>query len=188
MVKRSLSLNSLLAGLIALAFVGLAYYSPPFLEQVERASYDSVTRLTLPQAPMDQRILLVEIDQKSLDKLGSWPWPRDVIARMVHLAKGNGAKVVGLNVPLLDEERNATLPEMRTLKEQLSAYALNRGDDALEDWVQEHLTEREEKANHDLELVEAVKEADSVILPAMTSLPAGQVKGKWSQRSRGVNQ
>jgi len=183
MVKRSLSLNSLLAGLIALAFVGLAYYSPPFLEQVERASYDAVTRLTLPQAPMDQRILLVEIDQKSLDKLGSWPWPRDVIARMVHLAKGNGAKVVGLNVPLLDEERNATLPEMRTLKEQLSAYALNRGDDALEDWVQEHLTEREEKANHDLELVEAVKEADSVILPAMTSLPAGQVKGKWSQRS-----
>ena len=181
MVKRSLSLNSLLAGLIALAFVGLAYYSPPFLEQVERASYDAVTRLALPETPVDQRILLVEIDQKSLDKLGSWPWPRDLIARMVHLAKGSGAKVVGLNVPLLDEERNAALREIRALKERLSAHAFSRRDDELADWVQENLKEREEKANHDLELLEAVKEAGNVILPAMTRLPAGQVKGKWSQ-------
>ncbi len=103
MVKRSLRLNSLLAGLIALAFIGLAYYSPPFKEQAERISYDTVTRLALPETPIDQRILLIEIDQKSLDTLGSWPWPRDWIARMVHLAKGSGAKVIGLNVPLLDE-------------------------------------------------------------------------------------
>jgi CHASE2 domain-containing sensor protein/tRNA A-37 threonylcarbamoyl transferase component Bud32 len=180
MLKRSLSLNSLLAGLIALAFMGLAYYSPSFMEQVERASYDTVTRLALPDTPADQRILLIEIDQKSLDKLGAWPWPRDWIARMVHVAKGSGAKVIGLNIPLLDEERNERLREMRTLEESLSAYARSRGDDALGDWVQENLTAREEKADHDLELVEAVKEAGNVILPAMTHLPAGQVSGKWS--------
>ena len=183
MVKRSLSLNSLLAGLIALAFMGLAYYSPPFLEQVERTSYDVLTRLALPDTPIDQRILLVEIDQKSLDKLGSWPWPRNLIARMVHLVKGSGAKVIGLNLPLLDEEKNAALREMRILKERLSAYALSRRDDALADWVQENLTEREEKANFDHELIEAIKEAGNVILPAMISLPAGQVKGKWNPES-----
>ena len=152
MVKRSLSLNSLLAGLIALAFIGLAYYSPPFMEQAERISYDAMTRLALPETPIDQRILLIEIDQKSLDKLGSWPWPRGLIARMVHLAKGSGAKVIGLNVPLLDEEKNTGLREMRALRENLSAYALSRRDDALADWVQETLAEREEKADHDLEL------------------------------------
>ncbi len=183
MVKRSLSLNSLLAGLIALAFIGLAYYSPPFMEQAERISYDAMTRLALPETPIDQRILLIEVDQKSLDKLGSWPWPRGLIARMVHLAKGSGAKVIGLNVPLLDEEKNAGLREMKALRETLSAYALSRRDDALADWVQETLAEREEKANHDLELVEAVKEAGNVILPAMTHLPAGQAKGRWSQGS-----
>ena len=180
MVKRSLSVNSLLVGLIALAFVGLTYYSPPFLELVERATYDAVTRLALRDTPIDPRILLVEIDQKSLDKLGSWPWPRDLIAQMVHLAKGSGAKVIGLNIPLLDEEKNTTLREIRTLKERLSAYAFRERDDALADWVQENLTEREEKANHDLELVEAVKEAGNVILSVMTSLPPGQVKGTWN--------
>jgi CHASE2 domain-containing sensor protein len=181
MRKKSLSLNSLLAGLIALAFVGFAYYSPPFLEQVERASYDAVTRLALPETPIDQRILLIEIDQKSLDKLGSWPWPRDWIARMVHLAKGSGAKVIGLNLPLLDEERNSGLREIRALKEKLSAHAFSRRDDALADWIEENLKETEQKADHELELVEAVQEAGNVILPAMTTLPAGQVKGKWSQ-------
>jgi len=181
MLKRSLSLNSLLAGLIALAFVGFAYYSPPFLEQVERASYDAVTRLALPETPIDQRILLIEIDQKSLDNLGSWPWPRDWIARMVDLAKGSGAKVIGLNLPLLDEERNSGLREIRALKERLSARAFSRRDDALADWVEENLKETEQKADHELELVEAVQDAGNVILPAMTTLPAGQVKGKWSQ-------
>ena len=181
MLKRSLSLNSLLAGLIALAFVGFAYYSPPFLEQVERASYDAVTRLALPETPIDQRILLIEIDQKSLDNLGSWPWPRDWIARMVHLAKGSGAKVIGLNLPLLDEERNSGLREIRALKERLSARAFSGRDDALADWVEENLKETEQKADHELELVEAVQDAGNVILPAMTTLPAGQVKGKWSQ-------
>ena len=183
MVKRSLSLNSLVAGLIALAFVGLAYYSPPFLEQVERASYDAMTRLALPNTPMDQRILLVEIDQKSLDKLGSWPWPRDLLARMVHLAKGSGAKVVGLNLFLPDEERNAALREIKVLKERLSAHAFSRGDDELADWVQENLQEMGEKADHDLELLEAVKEAGNVILPAITRLPAGQAKGRWSMEA-----
>jgi CHASE2 domain-containing sensor protein len=113
MVKRSLSLNSLLGGLIALAFIGLAYYSPPFMEQAERISYDTVTRLALPETPIDQRILLIEIHQKSLDELGSWPWPSDLIAPMVYLAKGSGAKVIGLNVPLLDEEKNAGLREAK---------------------------------------------------------------------------
>jgi CHASE2 domain-containing sensor protein/tRNA A-37 threonylcarbamoyl transferase component Bud32 len=180
MVKRSLSLNSLLTGLIGLAFVGLTYYSPPFLEQVERSCYDALTRLALADKPIDPRILLVEIDQKSLDKLGSWPWPRDLIARMVHLAKGSGAKVIGLNAPLLEEEKNAAFREMRALKERLSAYAFSQRDDALADWVQENLTDQEEKANHDLALVEAVKEAGNVVLSVMTSLPAGQAKGKWN--------
>jgi serine/threonine-protein kinase len=183
MVKRSLSLNSLLAGLIALVFIGLTYYSPPLMEQVERISYDTVTRLALPDTPIDQRILLIEIDQKSLDKLGSWPWPRDLIARMVHLVKGSGAKVIGLNVPLLHEEKNAALRETKALREALSAYALSQRDEALADWIQETLPEKEEKANHDLELVEAVKEAGNVILPAMTRLPAGQAKHKISQDS-----
>ena len=180
MLKRSLSLNSLPAGLIALAFMGLTYYSPPFMERVERASYDTVTRLALPDTPIDQKILVIEIDQRSLDKLGAWPWPRDWIARMVHLAKGSGAKVIGLNIPLLDEERNEALRETRTLQEMLSAYALSRQDEALADWVRENLTAQEEKENHDVELMEAVKEAGNVILPAMTRLPAGQVSAKWS--------
>jgi len=183
MVKISPSLNSLLAGLTALAFVGFACYSPPFLEQVERALYDAMTRLALLETPIDQRILLIEIDQKSLEKLGSWPWPRDLIARMVHLAKGSGAKVVGLNVLLLNEERNTALQELRTLKERLSAHAFSRGDDELADWVQDNLQEREEKANHDLALLEAVKEAGNVILPATTRLPGGQVKGKWNHEA-----
>jgi serine/threonine-protein kinase len=102
---------------------------------------------------------------------------------MVRLAKGSGAKVIGLNIPLLDEEKNAALLEMRTLKESLSAYAVGRLDDDLADWVQENLTEREEQANHDLDLAEAVKEAGNVVLSASTSLPAGQMKGKWNPES-----
>ncbi|BBP74056.1 two-component sensor [Pseudomonas sp. Ost2] len=43
--------------------------------------YDRLSRLN--PLPVDPRILLVTIDDRSLEALGRWPWPRDVHARLL---------------------------------------------------------------------------------------------------------
>lgn len=44
--------------------------------------------------PVDRSIVLIEIDEKSQDKFGRWPWPRRVHADLINILGHAGAKVV----------------------------------------------------------------------------------------------
>lgn len=54
----------------------------PLLNRLENISYDQRLRFTMPGG-IDERIVIVDLDEKSLDAVGQWPWPRDVVASMV---------------------------------------------------------------------------------------------------------
>lgn len=53
-----------------------------FVEQLENFLYDARIKLTLPGG-IDDRIVIVDIDEKSLSEIGRWPWGRDRVAKMV---------------------------------------------------------------------------------------------------------
>ena len=53
------------------------------LPQLERWAYDARVRLFLPQT-RDPRIVIVDIDERSLSAEGHWPWDRDKLALMLH--------------------------------------------------------------------------------------------------------
>lgn len=65
-----------------IAFLHIAYFEPPaFVQRLEVFLYD--LRLRAMNEPLDPRVVIVDIDEKSLDQVGRWPWNRDVVARMV---------------------------------------------------------------------------------------------------------
>jgi adenylate cyclase len=54
----------------------------PMLRALERNLYDARLSLTTPNI-RDDRVVIVDIDEKSLAREGHWPWSRDKLARMV---------------------------------------------------------------------------------------------------------
>lgn len=50
----------------------------------------------------DARITIVEIGETSLEKVGSYPWPRDVYGKLLDKIYATGVKVVGLDILFLD--------------------------------------------------------------------------------------
>lgn len=52
------------------------------VQQLDDVIYDARLRATMPQT-LDDRIVIVDIDEKSLAAVGRWPWPRDKVARMI---------------------------------------------------------------------------------------------------------
>ena len=52
------------------------------LQRLDHIIYDARLRWTLPGTP-DDRVVIVDIDEKSLAQLGQWPWPRDRMAELV---------------------------------------------------------------------------------------------------------
>ncbi len=59
----------------------------PFVDQVERSTYDARILLTMPST-VDQQVVIIDIDEKSITAEGHWPWSRDKFALLTHQALG----------------------------------------------------------------------------------------------------
>jgi len=83
-VRRHLA--RILIGLaITLFFIGHAAraYRIGFIDQVDNIIYDARLSMTMP-GKADPRIVILDIDEKSLGEIGHWPWSRNVLARLVN--------------------------------------------------------------------------------------------------------
>ncbi|QNR98470.1 CHASE2 domain-containing protein [Stenotrophomonas sp. 169] len=86
-----------LAGLLA----GAASYGP-WLQPLDTAIYDRLTRHW--HASADASVLLIAIDPASLRKIGPWPWPRTVHARLLDRLTDAGARRIVLDLPLQEPD------------------------------------------------------------------------------------
>jgi len=60
-------------------------YQLRFVQQMELLAYDSRLRFFMPKT-LDPRVVIIDIDEKSLIAEGRWPWSRDKMATMVRQA------------------------------------------------------------------------------------------------------
>ncbi|MFQ6004999.1 MAG: CHASE2 domain-containing protein [Woeseia sp.] len=99
-------------GISALSLVLFAMHvagSPRFeiIDRIENYLYDVRVRLTMP-GTIDDRIVIIDIDEASQAELGQWPWPRDTLADIVdNLFDGYGIKVLGFDVLFAEAEETS---------------------------------------------------------------------------------
>jgi adenylate cyclase len=69
---------------ITLLFIGHAarYYEVPIITQLDHIMYDARLQVTMPRG-VDERIVILDIDEKSLQVVARWPWPRDIMAELI---------------------------------------------------------------------------------------------------------
>jgi len=79
------------------ALVGLRAWDPAPVETLRLKTFDYFIS-TLPTIG-DENILLVDIDDDSLQRLGQWPWPRQIFCKLL------GGQVVGFSVLFPEEDR-----------------------------------------------------------------------------------
>ena len=103
--------------LVVLAFLGHAarYYDIPLVDRLEAILYDTRLRLTMPGTG-DPRIVIVDIDERSLAAEGHWPWRRDKLGRFLdRLFDDYAVKVVGFDVVFAERDESSGLPVLREL-------------------------------------------------------------------------
>lgn len=77
------------------AFAGLAAQRD-WLRSLDRIFYDLAIRVASP--PLDERLAIVGIDEQSLSKLGRWPWPRDLQAKLLQAVADQSPAAVLVDV------------------------------------------------------------------------------------------
>ncbi len=95
MLRGRLILEWSIIALLATAVVIAALYSG-VTRRIDNLLYD--TAAIARAAPPSDRILIVEIDNYSLAKLGKWQWPRDIHARMLSALAAAQPKVIAYDV------------------------------------------------------------------------------------------
>lgn len=86
-----------------------------FLEQLENVAYDTRLQLTLP-GTVDDRVVVVAIDESSLNEVGRWPWSRDILAQLVDQLYGRyHVRTVGFDVVFAERDESSGLKVLRRL-------------------------------------------------------------------------
>jgi len=89
----------------------------PFMEILELKYYDFMMGLRGEPAD-DGSIVMVDIDEEAIEKLGRWPWPRALIAQGIDKIDAGNPRVIGLNLLLTEPEKSDGLRELAQLKQR----------------------------------------------------------------------
>ncbi len=101
-LRRSLLLSLVLALLvIVLSQTGTGVFS-----QARLTGFDLLQRSLPPPATLSP-VVVVAIDDRSLEQVGQWPWPRDVLADLTTRIHDAGASVVGFDIVFAEADRSA---------------------------------------------------------------------------------
>ncbi len=94
---------SLALTLVFLLHVG-GIVNIPILTSLENQAYDARLKITLPRQ-VDKQVVIVDIDEKSLNEIGQWPWNRNILARINHiLFDYYQIKAIGYDIVFAEED------------------------------------------------------------------------------------
>ncbi|MFZ5775300.1 MAG: CHASE2 domain-containing protein [Thermodesulfobacteriota bacterium] len=99
--------------LVVLAAVSLyasfGLRKPPLLETLDHRQVDAMFRFrgTIPPA---QPVVIVDLDERSLAKIGQWPWPRNTVARLIEGIGSASPKAIGLDIVFAEQDRTSPGP------------------------------------------------------------------------------
>src|SRR5210317_1001186 len=86
-----------------------------FIKQLESAAYDFRLTFTMPGGH-DDRIVIVDIDEKSLAEEGRWPWPRTRVAELIDLLFDEyRIRLLGMDIVWAEPDISSGLKTMENL-------------------------------------------------------------------------
>ena len=139
-LRKKLHLVAPLA-IMTVAFIGW-YSEPAVLAQLRFLVFDSYLRMK-PRTYEPAPVRIVDLDDESLSRLGQWPWPRTLVAKLVDRLNEMGAAAIAFDIVFAEPDRTSPTRMLEDLR-ALSA------DDPL-------IVRLESLPDHDTVLAEAIK-------------------------------
>ena len=144
---------SLIVTLIFLLHVG-QLINIPILTSIENLSYDARLKTTLPDN-IDKKVVIVDIDEKSLNEIGQWPWNRNILAK-INDALFDHYKINAIGYDIVFAE--ADIDEGAKLLDKMAKGSLKDNPEFLEEY-----RDVISSLQHDQRFAEALKNRKTVM-------------------------
>ena len=118
-IKNHLNFGPLCLGclLILISCAGLYSFGsqkPTLLKAIDNRIMSIMFKIRGP-IPDSGEVLIVDIDEKSLKKLGQWPWPRNILADMTGKLHHSGARAIGFDIVFAEKDRTSPVYYFKNL-------------------------------------------------------------------------
>ncbi len=146
------------AGLISFAFTGLgtaSHSSFEFLQNVELRTLDARFALR-GERPHDDRIVIVDVDEKTLQGIGAFPLPRSAYAHLINRLSTGPASVVAFDFTFPGPESNAAKPALQRLQQDLHFPPGSR--------AARRILDLEVASDQDAQFATALKQSGNIVL------------------------
>lgn len=85
------------------------------MQRLDEALYDRRLQLTMP-GTLDERVVIIDIDERSLARLGQWPWSRTRVAALVReLLERQQVAALGMDVVFAEPDGSTGLQRLQQL-------------------------------------------------------------------------
>src|SRR4051812_9294205 len=159
---RRLASARVLGVVLLVALLGLRASNPQLLEDLRLRAFDLYQNISPRVSLETQRpAVIVDIDEKSLGKLGQWPWPRTRVAELINKLTEAGAASIGFDIVFAEPDR---------LSPALAADSFSGLDEEIRDKLRA-------LPSNDQVMAEAVKKSRVVLGQTALPVPAPQPEG-----------
>jgi len=93
------------AGIALLALLALLMWSEPRWSQRLQAAWFDFCQTRFPRTIKSTPVTVIEIDEKSLARLGQWPWPRTVLAELLRAVERVQPAAIGIDILMPEADR-----------------------------------------------------------------------------------
>ena len=97
----------LLGGILVLALASLHHFADTPLQSWLRNAWFDAYQVMMPRSRLSAPAVIVAVDEKSLARLGQWPWPRTLVAQVFDRLVEYQPLAVGVDVIFAEPDRHS---------------------------------------------------------------------------------
>ncbi len=91
---------------------------PSLIEAIDNQTMDIMFKLRGIQ-PHSGQVIIVDIDEKSLGRIGQWPWPRNILEKMTQHLLNSGVRAIGFDIVFAEKDRTSPASFFKNLDASL---------------------------------------------------------------------
>ena len=109
---------------LSITVVVVVFYrlNPPIIYHLELLFQKAHFQWRGPISPGPE-VVIAAIDEKSIDELGRWPWPRKHLTRLVEKLVERNAKVIGFDMVFSSSDESSGIENLKKLQQELRVKA-----------------------------------------------------------------
>lgn len=165
-----------LALVIVVLFIVAVHSDIPLIEELESWSYNAGVQMTYRNPTATDRVVIIAVDDDSLEAIGRWPWSRNVLAELLQRLAKAGPKAVGLLIHLTEAQTDPGLAHIRRLRAYVDKTKFPRDARRQAANIRQMLVRAENNLNSDNRLARAIPRLKNLYMPMFFQL--GEPMGK----------